>query len=232
MIPIRQALRSSLGKKYVMGMSGLALVGFIIMHLAGNLTLLDPSGITFNRYAKGIHDFGYLMTLGEFALLFLFLIHIYMALTLKFNHSSARNESYTQWKSKGIQTSNVSSRNMIVSGIVLLTFLILHIYQFRFSPGVEMGYGIDIDGETAKDLFRIVSETFMNPINVIIYVVVMLLLGLHIRHGFWSAFQSLGLMYPRWSSSIYCFGFILAALLALGFIIIPIYIYFNVGGLL
>lgn len=227
-----QSLNSSVGRKYVMAISGLALVIFIIMHLVGNLTLLDPTGESFNRYAKGLHDFGWLMIVGEFAIAGIFIIHIAMALGLTLNYKAARPESYSKLQSKGGPSkSTVASRNMIVTGGVLFAFLILHVWQFRFGPGVDQGYIVNLNDHEARDLFRLVAETFSNPLYVAIYVLTMVFLGFHLRHGFWSMFQSLGVMYPRWSSAIYCTALVFAILMSVGFIILPVYLLLQAGAI-
>jgi succinate dehydrogenase / fumarate reductase cytochrome b subunit len=87
-----------------------------------------------------------------------------------------------------------------------------------------------VNGVMVHDLYRIVAETFSKIQWVIFYSGSMIFLGFHLRHGYWSAFQSLGIMNPRWSKPIYAFGLILAILLAVGFFFIPIYIYTTQGG--
>ncbi|MGE3973272.1 MAG: succinate dehydrogenase cytochrome b subunit [Bdellovibrionales bacterium] len=227
MIPLKRSLSSSVGKKFVMGLSGIALVFFAITHLAGNLTLLDPSGKAFNLYAKSLHDFGYLAIAGEFALLGLFLVHIVYAVLVTRDNKAARKEAYaSSTPSKGGHSkSSVGSRNMIITGVLLLAFLILHVKQFRFGPSIDMGYTTDVNGESARDLYRLVAETFSDPLNVGIYVIAMAFLWFHLRHGFWSAYQSLGVLYPRISGPIYCFAWVMATLLAVGFLLLPIYLY-------
>ena len=126
----------------------------------------------------------------------------------------------------------MTSRNMIITGGVLLVFLIVHLYQFRFGPKIEDGYTAMVSGQMVLDLHRIVVETFAQLKWVIFYVASMFFLGLHYRHGFWSAFQSLGTINPRWSKPIYALGFVLAILLVVGFLMIPVYIYSTQGGTL
>ncbi len=228
---LQKGLSSSLGRKYIMSISGAGLVGFIIMHLLGNLTLLDPSGHSFNKYVKGLHDYGWLLVAAEIGLVAIFLLHIYMALRLTANYRAARPEAYAMLKTKGGPSkSSVGSRNMIVTGLLLLAFLIWHIWQFRFGPAESEGYVADINGVESRDLFRLVQETFTNPLYVGIYVVAMLFLALHLRHGFWSMFQSFGALYPRYSKAIYCTALVFAIVWAIGFIILPVAMYIQAGG--
>ena len=114
---------------------------------------------------------------------------------------------------------------MIISGVVLFVFLAVHLYTFKYGPGIEQGYVTEIQGETARDLYRLVDEKFQDPIYVIGYTLVMLILGLHLRHGFWSAFQSLGIAHPRYSGLITTVGIIVSILLAVGFLAIPAWMF-------
>jgi succinate dehydrogenase / fumarate reductase cytochrome b subunit len=233
MLPITKVLSSSVGKKLVMALTGLALVGFVITHLAGNLSLYKSDGTTFNLYTENLASYGWLLYAAEIGLLAMFVIHIVLAIGLKLNHKAARPVGYKAARSKGGQTlSNVSSRNMIVTGIVLLAFLILHIWQFKYGPSVSEGYVVDVDGKPLRDLYRLVYETFADPLYVGIYVFAMGMLGYHLRHGFWSAFQSLGAMNARLTKPVYALGVLTAILLAAGFLFIPIWIYFDIGGAL
>ena len=128
------------------------------------------------------------------------------------------------------QPSNVASRKMAISGSILLVFLIVHLKQFTFGPGAEAGYETQLNGVAVRDLHRLVVEVFTNPMWVTFYVGAMLFLGLHLRHAFWSAFQSLGLMFPRISKPVHCIGWFLAIALSAGFLFIPVWIFFRVPG--
>jgi succinate dehydrogenase / fumarate reductase cytochrome b subunit len=228
MIPLKKALTTTVGKKILMALSGLGLVGFVIVHLLGNLTLFQSDGAAFNAYAHALDSLGVLKLVAEFALIGIFGLHIYTGLTVKAKNSSARPVGYSKYQSKGGPSlSNPASRNMIVTGLVILGFLVLHIWQFRFGPGMDAGYVAELKGESIRDLHRLVVETFQNPLFAGIYAAVMLLLGAHLRHGFWSAFQSLGAMNARYTKSVYALGLALAAVLAVGFLAIPFWIYFG-----
>jgi succinate dehydrogenase / fumarate reductase cytochrome b subunit len=231
MLPITKALSSSVGKKLVMALTGLALVGFVITHLLGNLSLYRKDGTTFNLYTEGLSSYGVLLYAAEIGLLAMFVIHIVVALVIKKGHKTARPDAYKTLRSKGGQTlSNLSSRNMIITGIALLAFLILHIWQFKYGPSVDAGYVAHVNGVAMRDLHRLVLETFGNPLYVVIYVGAMLMLFYHLRHGFWSAFQSLGAMNARLTKPVYALGVLIALVLAAGFLFIPIWIYFDIPG--
>ncbi|MCC6278251.1 MAG: succinate dehydrogenase cytochrome b subunit [Oligoflexia bacterium] len=230
MLTVRKALTSTVGRKFIMGASGLLLVGFLFVHIATNLLLYAKTGESFNAAVARLWSLGSLVYLLELGLAALFASHIVVAITLKRGHREARPDSYRMSVSKGTVHNNPASRNMAVTGIILLVFLILHILQFRFGPGISEGYSVVINGKTERDLYRVVTEAFKNPIYVALYVAVMLFLGSHLRHGFWSAFQSLGVLAPRISKVIYALGFCLAFVLAAAFLFIPIWIYFDLGA--
>jgi succinate dehydrogenase / fumarate reductase cytochrome b subunit len=217
---------TSVGKKFVMALTGLALTFFVITHLAGNLQLFLPQGDAFNRYAEGLASLGPILYVAEVGLLAFILFHAVSGILLKLDHAAARGGVvYSRFKSKGKPSRHsTSTRSMIITGVILLVFIILHIAQFKFGPGVAEGYVATVDGKEVRDLHRLVVETFRQPIWAVGYMGVMVLLGLHLRHGFWSAFQSLGMINPRLSGVISLVGVVLALLLAVGFLGIPLWI--------
>lgn len=224
-------LRSSIVKKFVMALTGLGLVGFIITHLAANLLLYKKDGTAFNQYAHSLEGFGVLLYVAEIGLLALFVLHILTAIRLKIGYKMARPTGYVSQRSKGAPSrSNLASRNMVISGLILMVFLVLHVFHFKFGPGIAEGYVINSDAGQVRDLHRWVVENFKNPVYVALYVGAMLFLGMHLRHGFWSAFQSLGAMSPKVSCAMYCAALAVAVLLAGGFLFIPIWIYFGMGA--
>lgn len=236
MIPIKKALTSSLGKKYLMAISGVGLLGFIVVHLLGNLTLYYPDSYAFNAYAKGLHDFGPLLYVAEVGLAAVFGLHIVMALVLQNDKTKARYQKYKvrQESKGGGSRMNTASRNMIITGVVLGAFLIYHIAHFRLGLFGGADYTTMVDGEEARDLYRLVDESFSweQWWNVVLYMGVMGFLMLHLRHAFWSWFQSLGMMKPEWSDAIYKAGFAFAVAIAAGFLFIPLWFLFDVPGLL
>jgi succinate dehydrogenase / fumarate reductase cytochrome b subunit len=223
-----RTISSSVFQKVIMALTGLFLILFVIMHLSGNISLYYPDGTAFNKYAEFLASFGALFYVGEIGLLVLFLIHIITAIQITRLNKAARPIGYKAYQTKGGPSrANLSSRFMIVSGILLLGFLVLHVWQFRFGPGVADGYLVDMDGKQIRDLHRLVVETFQNPVYVIIYVFSMIMLAFHMRHGFWSAFQSLGTRSPRLHGFLQKLTILLAVLVSLGFMGIPIWIYFR-----
>jgi succinate dehydrogenase / fumarate reductase cytochrome b subunit len=231
MVTLKRLFSSTLGRKYIMAATGLALGLFVIVHLLENLTLFAPSGDMINAWAAQLEGLGYILKAMEWGLFACIIIHIITAVQVTLTSKGARIVGYEESKTKGGPTKNtMSSRNMIVTGLVLGIFLGVHIYQFRFGPGIEQGYTTTVNGVMVHDLYRIVVETFSKIQWVVFYSGVMVFLGFHLRHGYWSAFQSLGIMNPRWSKPIYALGFLIALLMAVVFFFIPIYIYTTQGG--
>jgi succinate dehydrogenase / fumarate reductase cytochrome b subunit len=219
-------LTSTLGQKYLTALTGFFLVLFSITHVSANLTLLSPDSETFNRYTAKLASFGGLLYVAEAGLLITALVHIFVAVTLRRRAATARPTGYSMTRTKGGPSkANASSKYMIVSGIILTIFLVLHVRLFKFGPNIEQGYAVDLDGRTERDLYRWVIECFQNPALVGWYVVAMIFLGLHLRHGIWSVFQSLGANGPQVSKPLYRFGTAAAILIAGAFAIIPIYVY-------
>jgi len=224
----RFKLSSSIGKKLLNGATGVLLLLFIVGHLAGNLTIFAGKD-ALNGYAQVTHNLGGLLIAIELALAAVFLIHAASAISVWLDNRRGRSSRYTVTRSKGASSKQtVASRSMIVTGIVLLVFLVVHLWQFRFGPGMDQGYVADLDGQRVWDLHRIVVEVFKDPVWVAIYMAVMVLLGLHLRHGFWSAFQTLGALSPRTRPFFFSAGVLFALVIAAGFFVLPLYVYLYV----
>ncbi|MCS6903584.1 MAG: succinate dehydrogenase cytochrome b subunit [Candidatus Bipolaricaulota bacterium] len=220
--------RSSVAKKFFNGLTGLGLTLFIIVHLAGNLLLLTGNPDDFNRYAHKLESLGPLLWLAEIGLALFFVVHILSALTVYFDKQRARPTPYAvSGNAGGASRKTISSQTMIITGLVLLVFVPWHVASLKFGPGVEEGYVTVVDGLLVRDLHSWVIEYFQNPVHVALYVLVMLLLGFHVRHGFWSMIQTLGAYHPRWTPLWYTGGLVFAVVMAVGFLVIPIWIYVN-----
>ncbi len=229
---ISSILMSSVGKKLINAISGLILLGFVTAHLIGNLTLLTGNADKFNAYGHFlIHQTGPLLYIFEYGLIIFFLLHIITATSVWWDKQMARPKSYDMTKSAGPTTKKtLSSATMIYTGILIFTFAILHLISFKYGPGEAEGYTTIVDGVVMRDLYRLSIELFMRPGFVIWYVIANALVGLHLRHGFWSAFQSLGLNHPTWTRILYGLGVVIALVIGFGFVVIPSYIYFNGGA--
>jgi len=206
-------LASSIGKKAVMALTGLFLVGFLIEHLHGNLKLLeDPSGDAFDEYVAFLQGFGPLLTVAELGLAALFVAHVYLAFRLTLENLQARGSRYERRQSRGGAT--IGSVSMFYTGVLLLGYLLKHLYDFRF------------DERFLADPDALVKATLSQPSHAIVYLLVAPVVGIHLSHGFRSAFQSLGLAHPRWTPWIERAAKLLAFLLAAGFAAFPLYFLF------
>lgn len=223
----RDAARSSVGKKLISGLTGLLLCGFVASHLVGNLLLLVGAD-AFNEYAHFLETLGhgYAIYGAEAGLIAFFVFHIVSGVMVALDRRRARPSGYKKrGNAGGASRKTLASRSMIITGVVLLVFLVLHVWMFKYGPGIEAGYTTTLDGETHRDLYRLVVEWFkIGPVTAV-YVAVMLLLGNHLRHGFWSAWQSLGVNSPKYMPLIHRLGIAFALLIALGFLLIPVLIY-------
>lgn len=230
MFGLRKALASTLGRKFLMSLSGFALVAFIIVHLLGNLSLLrGDHGVKFNAYSDALGGFGPLLWTAEIILLLIGVVHIVTAIGLKIQNVSARPERYrfSPGTKGGPSYKNISSTSMVVTGLLIGAFIVFHIIQFKYGPAVPQGYVAQANGKEVRDMFRLVVEVFRNPLWVGVYVISLVLLGLHLRHGFWSAFQTTAIGYERHSSLIRKIGVTFAVIVPIAFIVIPLCIYFG-----
>lgn len=226
-----ETLTSPVGRKILTGITGLALSLFVLAHLLGNLTMFQGAD-AFNTYANFLHEMGWLLYLAEAGLVLFFVVHAYTGISIWWRKRQARPEKYHTYASRGGKSKQTfSSRTMIVTGLVLLVFTVVHLNTFKFGVGSsgEAEYTTVVADQEIRDLNKLVIETFQNEFYVIGYVGVMILLGFHLRHGVWSAFQSLGTINTKLSLLIYTVGGIFAVLIALGFLILPIWIYFTGG---
>jgi len=223
---ILEAARSQVGRKFLTGITGIFLIIFIIFHLAGNLAIFGDAD-AMNRYSLVLHNFGWLLWVARIGLALVFILHAWIGLSIWLRRKKVRPESYTVYSSKGEPSKQgLSSRSMALTGIVLLIFLVFHLNTFAFGETDTVW----IDGEQARDLKSLVIETFQSPLYAFGYTFVMLLLGAHLGHGVWSAFTSLTMKNKKCSSLTYTLGAVFAILIAVGFLFIPLYIYFTGGS--
>jgi len=216
------SLNSTIGKKFIAAITGLAITGFVLVHMLGNITYFFGSD-AFNTYAYTLFSLGPALYVIEMVLLAAFVFHAYMAISVTMVSRSARSSGYANVRGAGGPSyKTTSSTSMIYTGVLMLIFLVMHLFTFKFGPV----YTTNVDGTQMRDLYKLVYETFKGPAYTFGYVIVMLLLGWHLRHGFWSAFQSLGTNHPNYSKQIYSTGVALAVLVTVGFIGVPLYVFF------
>ena len=204
---------SSVGKKLMMAITGLCFVGFLCVHLAGNLTIY-AGGDTFNAYAEHLHSLGPLLLVAEFGLLALALVHVITGLTLFYQNFKARPVRYKTFRSRG--GASIGSKTMPYTGVLILGFVVFHLLNFSFTD------------KTGTTIFQIVSAAFSHPGYVFAYVTAMILVALHVSHGFWSLFQTLGVNHPKYMPAIMALSIALSLVFGLGFGLIPIYLLISV----
>jgi succinate dehydrogenase / fumarate reductase cytochrome b subunit len=215
---LRRVFTSSVGTKLLIGATGLLLFVYLLLHLAGNLMVFAGQE-TFNHYSHALISNPLIVPI-EIVLALIFLLHIAKTVLNWTKNRAARPVAYEQ-KSWAGHTSrkSVGSTTMIWSGLLTLVFILVHVAQIKYGTWYQIG------DPPVRDLYRTEIEVFSSPIWVAVYVVGMVLIGLHLRHGISSAFQSLGLDHPVYTKRLVVVGTVLAILIAGGFAIIPIWVY-------
>lgn len=215
-------LKSSLAKKYWMGLTGLFLCFFLVGHLLGNLQLLlpeDKAMLNFNAYAKFMTTFPLIKVLS-YLTYFSILFHAADGILLAIQNYKARPVKYA-YNNPSVNSS-WSSRNMAFLGFVLLFFLVIHMRSFWY----EMHYGIlPIDSEGNKNLYQITVSAFQNLYYVLFYVICLLAIAFHLFHGIQSAFKSLGLSSKSYNPYTLVFSYAFSIIVPLLFAAIPVTIY-------
>jgi len=200
--------KSSVGKKIMMSITGLGFCGFLAGHLGGNLTIYGGKEM-FLSYAEHLHALGVLLKFAEGGLLTFALIHVLTGLTLFYQNFKARPVRYKVDKRAGGRT--LGSATMPYTGILLLLFVVLHLTNFTFAD------------KTDTNIFAIVSQAFDNPMTVLIYIAAVIVAAIHVSHGFWSAFQTLGANHPKYMPLIRTLSLVFALIVGIGFGALPIY---------
>lgn len=213
---------SSIGKKLLMSLTGLFLILFLLVHLAGNLQLLkDDGGMSFNVYAK-LMTTNPLIKVIAYGNYFFIILHVFVGISLALYNRSAKGQKYAVSNSN---KTSWASKNMALLGTLILAFILIHMGDFwlKMKMGqLPMVTYPGVEGEF-KDLYFRVSEAFKEPLLVGAYVVGMIVLAFHLHHGFQSAFQTLGINHKKYTPIIKTIGVAYAILIPLGFAIIPIW---------
>jgi succinate dehydrogenase / fumarate reductase cytochrome b subunit len=216
-------LSSSVGTKVILAFTGLSLFGFLLVHLYGNLlAFLGPA--TYNEHAHALIS-NPLIIPAEIGLLALFLIHVFKATANYLNNRGARPDGYGMKKwAGGASRKSVGSSTMIWTGLATLLFVAVHLRTFKYGPFyTSTGAG----GTEERDLYRLFIEVFQRPVWVGSYIVSMVLLGLHLRHGISSSMQSLGIMPETKTAMVLRAGLVLAVVIAALFAILPVVVFFG-----
>lgn len=217
-----KALSSSVGKKYLMAITGLLLCGFLVTHLAGNL-LLPAGGDLFNEYAKKLHENEGLLLVAEIGLAGIFILHLYLAVSLTWGNTAARGKGYAATESKRDDTISKTRPDkwMIGSGIILLLYICLHLFDFKLH---RLGTDDVLNSIRVTDEQPVTTEEAIHvlnsPLTIIGSLAGFIFLFAHLSHGVSSAFQSLGLSHPKYNTLIRYGGLAFAGLISLGFFVI------------
>lgn len=207
-------LQSSIGKKFLMALTGLVLFGFVTGHLIGNLQIfLPPEKI--NAYGHMLESLGAALWLIRLLLLACLVVHVWLAIQLTFENRTARPDAY------GVDYTNratLASRLMARSGIVVLSFLLFHLAHFTVRLGhpewSEHTYQL-ANGPAVRDVYNMVVHGFSNVSVSVFYIIAVGLLSYHLSHGVVSMLQSLGLKNEKWTRGLenfaaaYCWGYFL-----------------------
>jgi len=214
---------SSIGRKIIMSLTGLFLILFLTVHLAGNLQLLfGDGGKAFNIYAHtmGHHPLIQTVSIGNFCFI---ILHAIQGIMMYFKNKSAKGSSYAV-----IPKNNTSwaSKNMAFLGTLILAFILMHLghfyFIFKFGNSVPM---VSYDGVEVLDAYSKVVYVLTNPLWLALYLIGLAVLAFHLNHGFASAFQTLGLSHKKYTPIISMAGKAYSFLIPVGFAIIPIYLY-------
>jgi len=210
---------SSVGTKLLIGITGLLLFVYLILHLAGNALVFAGADV-FNEYSHKLIASPLLIPI-EIGLLVVFLLHVYKTVRMVLTNQAARPIRYARRASAG-HTSRKSgaSSTMIASGLFVFLFVLVHVKQFKFGTHYDAAGGLPV-----RDLYRTELEVFQNPFWVLFYVIATILVGLHLRHGIASGFQSIGADHPLYTRRLTAIGIVLAIVIGGGLGFIPIWMY-------
>ncbi len=216
--PVLSFLTSSIGRKWIVALTGLALLGFVIGHLLGNLQFFFPDQAQINVYAKKLEDLGPLLWIVRLGLLAVFVTHIVTTISLVLENRKARPDKYAV---KTPQRSTLASRTMALSGLTVLSFVIYHILHFTiiaFNP--EYKGLVDLAGH--KDVYSRMVLGFSHPLVAGFYILSVSLLAFHLKHGISSTVQTLGIRNSRVANLVDQGGRVLAIAIGAGFVSLPL----------
>jgi succinate dehydrogenase / fumarate reductase cytochrome b subunit len=215
--PLVAFYQSSIGKKWVVALTGVVLILYVLGHLAGNLQIyLGLNRI--NNYAEFLHNLGPVLWLIRIILLACFVIHIVATIQLTIQNREAKPQKYAV---PGYQASTPASRTMIVSGLIVLCFVIYHLLHFTLEV-TNPGFRHLRDALGRHDVYHMMIIGFRHPLISLVYAIGLFLLCMHLSHGFASVTQTLGINNRKIARVISTGGVTLAWLVFLGYVSIPV----------
>lgn len=206
-----QTVFSSLGKKYIMAVTGLMLGSFLMVHAAGNSSIFLGRS-AFLSYAEHLHSLGPLLHAAEVILLSVFLVHIITGAVLFVQNLGARDSRYAVSRSAGGRS--WGSATMPYTGVLIFAFIVMHLFNFHFT-------------DHSRTIADIVAEVLNKPSFTILYIIGLGALGLHVSHGFWSMFQSLGVNHPKYDGLIRIAAWFVCGLITAVFVCIVLLLLVN-----
>lgn len=218
-------IRSTIGKKAIMAVTGLVGIGFIFFHMYGNLKIFYGAAY-FNAYAEGLRELGapifshtHLLWLLRIVLIVSVVLHVWAAVSLYQQARKARSTNYTV---KRTVAANYAAKTIRWGGLVLFFFIIFHLMHFTWgTPGVARDF---IPG----DPYHNVVAGFQSIPTTLFYLLAVLALGLHLYHGTWSMIQTLGFLSSRYDTPVRLFGLALAIIIAGGLALVPLAVMFGI----
>ncbi len=209
---VMRTLSTSVGKKQLMAVTGLLFLLFLTTHLLGNLSLYGGRG-PFVAYAEHLHALGKLLVAGELIMALALIIHVTTAVFLFLENRRARPVKYAVDKSGG-GGRTLSSRTMPSTGLLILAFIGVHLGTFSHH----------IVDQSTRNIFQIAADVFSHKGFLAIYLIGVIIVAFHVRHGLWSAFQTVGANHPKYTPFIQKLSIIFAVIVALGFGSLPLVI--------
>ncbi len=218
---LKKYFSSSIGKKQTVAVTGFMLILFLIMHLAGNC-FIYAGPETFNKYAATLESLGPVLKLIEWALTAVFAIHIAFTAMVVIENKKSRPVGYaaSHYKERSLAT-----RLMPYTGIILLVYICTHLFDFTFADTTT---AISIFQNHQLGLYGLVVRSFMNPIKLVWYLIAMSAVGFHLSHAIQSLLQTFGVSHPAYTSFFRKLSLGLGVGIALGFSIIPLYVWFYI----
>ncbi len=226
MAKLRQFYSTAVGKKFVVAFTGILMVGFLLMHMIGNLKAfsgqqkLDHYAEYLREIGQDLFGHGTVLWLARLVLIFAVLGHIVTIILLTRQNRAARPVKYQVKKSFA---STFAARMMLLSGILLLVFIVVHLAQFTFGKWLPTEF-------VAMHVYDNISQAFGVAWVVCFYVFMMFIVCMHLYHGLWSFFQTIGVDNPDRNKSLRSLAFVVSVILFLGFSIVPVGFFTGIIG--
>lgn len=219
-------LKSSIGRKQIVAVTGLLMIGFLIGHLAGNLLIyLGPE--TFNAYAKKLTGLRPALYIVEAGLAGFVLVHLFLSATLFLENRKSRPVAYQTQKTKGKKS--LATRLMPYTGTIIIAFIIWHLIDFTFAD--KYGDRSILPDGKSYGLYGVVFNAFADPIHSLLYILAVCSLGLHLDHGVQSVIQTFGFHNAKYTPMVKKFSCIFSWSVVMGYCSIPIYIFIKAQSL-